>query len=138
MTIKSEARIHDEELIREMIAGLDEETAVDLWNARCEDLEYVDDIIYSMDEFDELFYGLSPLQLLEEVRGNNFDIRDNWFWISIYGPKSAEYPVTEEKGPVVLSELVEWVYENLDKAENTSARLEIESLDLECMNDEDE
>lgn len=65
--------------IREYIGNLSDYEQVGLWNDYCEAQSYYDDRIESMVDFNDLFYGMSPLDLIRRLDGD-FDPNDDWFY----------------------------------------------------------
>lgn len=65
--------------IREYIENLADDEQVDLWNDYCDVHEYYDDRVESMESFNELFYGVRPLEIIRRLDGD-FDPNDDWFY----------------------------------------------------------
>ena len=64
--------------LQETLEGEDE--IVRLWNEVHEAWANRDEYIYRMFEFDDLFQDNTPLQIVSEVEGRNFDTSDRWFY----------------------------------------------------------
>ena len=65
---------------------------VDAWNLRCEKKGYMDEFIENMSSFDEMFQNLSPLEIIDKVRGCDFCTGDDYFAFNGYGnPESFSY-----------------------------------------------
>ena len=59
----------------------------------CEELDSYngflgDDKIYNMEDFDDLMSGKSPLEIAQEIEGNNFSTDDDYFQFTMYGVES--------------------------------------------------
>lgn len=55
------------------------------WNEYCDKKGYSDNIIYSMDSFNECFGGMEPLDIISMVRGCDFSPSDDYFSYTSYG-----------------------------------------------------
>ena len=86
---------------------------VDAWNLRCEKKEYMDEFIEDMSFFDEIFQNLSPLEIIDKVRGCNFRTEDDYFAFNGYGnPESFSY--VEDYSRFSYDELAEYLADNGD------------------------
>ena len=86
---------------------------VNAWNLRCEKKEYMDEFIEDMSFFDEIFQGLSPLEIIDKVRGCNFRTEDDYFAFNGYGnPESFSY--VEDYSRFSYEELAEYLVDNGD------------------------
>lgn len=81
--------------IREYIKNLRDYEQVNLWNDYCEAQNYSDDRIGGMDEFDDLFYGLSPLEIVRRL-DSSFNPNHSWLYFDGWGNVcSTNYPEDE-------------------------------------------
>lgn len=86
---------------------------VDAWNLRCEKKEYMDEFIEDMSFFDEIFQNLSPLEIVDKVKGCNFCTGDDYFAFNGYGnPESFSY--VEDYSRFSYEELAEYLVDNGD------------------------
>ena len=86
---------------------------VNAWNLRCEKKEYMDEFIEDMSFFDEIFQNLSPLEIVDKVRGCNFCTGDDYFAFNGYGnPESFSY--VEDYSRFSYDELAEYLADNGD------------------------
>ena len=86
---------------------------VNAWNLRCEKKEYMDEFIEDMSFFDEIFQNLSPLEIVDKVRGCNFRTEDDYFAFNGYGnPESFSY--IEDYSRFSYEELAEYLADNGD------------------------
>lgn len=86
---------------------------VNAWNLRCEKKEYMDEFIEDMSFFDEIFQNLSPLEIVDKVRGCNFRTEDDYFAFNGYGnPESFSY--VEDYSRFSYDELAEYLIDNGD------------------------
>lgn len=65
--------------IREYIENLSDYGQVDLWNDYCDARNYNGDRIESMEDFNDRFCGMSPLDIIRCLNGD-FDPNDTWFY----------------------------------------------------------
>lgn len=118
------------EAIKEFIEELNSDDIVYLWNEYCDKVNYYDDRIYYMYEFDDLFYGKTPLDILDSV-SSDFSSNDDYFQFNGYGyAKSFDYP--EDR--IEVDEVVDFIIENDDSLENDDIR---DILDEEDEEDEE-
>jgi hypothetical protein len=67
------------EAIVEIIKGWSDSELLVAWNEYCDKKGYSDNIIYSMDSFNECFGGMEPLDIIDMVRGCDFSPSDDYF-----------------------------------------------------------
>ena len=81
---------------------------VNAWNLRCEKKGYMDEFIENMSSFDEMFQNLSPLEIIDKVRGCDFCTGDDYFAFNGYGnPESFSY--VEDYSRFSYEELAEYL-----------------------------
>ena len=81
---------------------------VNAWNLRCEKKGYMDEFIENMSSFDEMFQNLSPLEIIDKVRGCDFCTGDDYFAFKGYGnPESFSY--AEDYSRFSYEELAEYL-----------------------------
>ena len=86
---------------------------VKAWNLRCEKKGYMDELIEDMSFFDEMFQNLSPLEIVDKVKGCNFCTGDDYFAFNGYGnPESFSY--VEDYSRFSYEELAEYLVDNGD------------------------
>ena len=86
---------------------------VDAWNLRCEKKGYMDEFIENMSSFDEMFQNMSPLEIVDRVKGCNFCTGDDYFAFNGYGnPESFSY--VEDYSRFSYEELAEYLADNGD------------------------
>lgn len=80
------------------------------WNHHCDISKYPDDVIHTMDEFNDMYKNKTPLEILDSVSHIHFNTNDDYFVVDCYSARSDCDPkyLTEE------SELVEDMCENPD------------------------
>ena len=67
--------------LREYLESLDDAAKVDIWNSYTDATNNPDDLIYSMDEFDDVFSGAKPWEIARTCYySGNFCPADDWFW----------------------------------------------------------
>lgn len=80
---------------------------INLYNDFIEDMAYYDDRIYFMDEFDYLFDGMTPTEIIRSVDGD-FNVHGEYFthdgyrWISLFSDADlVDY--------IMADEFIEWL-----------------------------
>ena len=86
---------------------------VDAWNLRCEKKGYMDEFIENMSSFDEMFQNLSPLEIIDRVRGCNFCTGDDYFAFNGYGNLES-FSYAEDYSCFSYEELAEYLVDNGD------------------------
>ena len=86
---------------------------VNAWNLRCEKKEYMDEFIENMSSFDEMFQNLSPLEIIDRVRGCNFCTGDDYFAFNGYGNLES-FSYIEDYSCFSYEELAEYLVDNGD------------------------
>lgn len=74
------------EKIIEILENLCTEDAVEIWNDYCEETNNLDDHIFCMEEFDEVFQYSTPTEIVELI--GSFSTDDDYFTYGIYGVDS--------------------------------------------------
>ena len=86
---------------------------VNAWNLRCEKKGYMDEFIENMSSFDEMFQNLSPLEIIDKVRGCNFCTGDDYFAFNGYGNLES-FSYVEDYSRFSYEELAEYLVDNGD------------------------
>ena len=86
---------------------------VEAWNFRCEKKEYMDEFIENMSSFDEMFQNLSPLEIIDKVKGCNFCTGDDYFAFNGYGNLES-FSYVEDYSRFSYEELAEYLVDNGD------------------------
>ena len=84
---------------------------VNAWNLRCEKKGYMDEFIENMSSFDEMFQNLSPLEIIDKVRGCNFCTGDDYFAFNGYGNLES-FSYAEDYSCFSYEELAEYLVDN--------------------------
>ena len=71
--------------ISDVIKGWSDSELLVAWNEYCDVNGYSNNIIYSMDSFNECFGGMAPLDVIDMVRGCDFSTTDDYFSYTSYG-----------------------------------------------------
>ena len=71
--------------IIDWLKGLDDYEVVRLWNQYCDENNYFDDELYSMDDIDEIIPSMSPSEFFNRFDVGSFSISDSWFYTNGYG-----------------------------------------------------
>ena len=124
------------EEVLEMLRDMNDSDLVAVHNEYCGKVSYDDDMIFYMEELDELMYGMKPLDILREAR--EVDTNDDWIRWNGYGNlESTDYP----QDWMELDEIADYIVENDDALYNDDIRDlldEIEAENEEEEEDEDE
>ena len=97
---------------------------VDAWNLRGEKKGYMDEFIENMSSFDEMFQNLSPLEIIDKVRGCDFCTGDDYFAFNGYGnPESFSY--AEDYSRFSYEELAEYL---VDYGDSITANVDTDEL----------
>lgn len=98
------------ERIRAYLDDLNDGDQVWLWNEYCDTICDFDNRLESMDSFNDLFYGKTPLEIVGMI-GYQFSANDNWFYFDGCGYcRSCYYPDDH----IDLDELAEYIDDNDD------------------------
>ena len=100
------------EKIKEIIEEMSTEDKVVLWNVYCGSANRIDDWIYSMEEFDEQCFGMTPTEIAQSILYGDFRINDNYFWFNGYANLESDYDIDGEKSPFYIDELIDYIVEN--------------------------
>lgn len=120
--------------IREYIKNLRDYEQVNLWNDYCDAQDYDDDRIGGMDEFDDLFYGLSPLEIVRRL-DSSFNPNHAWFYFDDYGDVcSTNYPENEI---IQQDDIAEYIDESGDSLYDSGIAELLKSWDEDDEDDED-
>lgn len=124
-----------EERIRELIDNMSENEAMRLWNEYCDNDNRMDDCIYSMNDFDEIFSGYEPWEVARTCYySGNFCPAHDFFWLNGYGnAESSDFPSMDSKSPFYIDELVSYIMDNETSLYNDEIQ---EILDEEEENEE--
>lgn len=93
---------------------------VTLWNKVCEQYHYPDDMIYSMDEFDEICGPIAHndglISLIDKVQYGGLNTNDSWFWFNGYANLcSGDNPVTADDSPIDIDQIIGYLEEYGDE-----------------------
>lgn len=120
--------------IREYIKNLMAYEQVDLWNEYCDAQNYDDDRIGGMDEFDDLFYGLSPLEIVRRL-DSSFNPNHAWFYFDGWGDVcSTNCPENEI---IQQDDIAEYIDESGDNLYDPGIAELLKSWDEDDGDDED-
>ena len=120
--------------IREYIKNLRDYEQVNLWNEYCEAQNCEDDRIGGMDEFDDLFYGLSPLEIVRRL-DSSFNPNLAWFYFDGWGDIcSTNYP---EVDVIQQDDIAEYIDESGDSLYDSGIAELLENWDEDDEDDED-
>lgn len=120
--------------IREYIKNLSDYEQVHLWNEYCNAQNYSDDLIGGMDEFDDLFYGRSPLEIVRSL-DSYFNPNHGWFYFDGWGNVcSTNHP---EDDVIQQDYIAEYIDESGDSLYDSSIAELLENWDKDDEDDED-
>ena len=120
--------------IREYIKNLSDYEQINLWNDYCAAQGYCDDQIGCMDDFDDLFYGLRPLEIVRRL-DSSFNPDHDWFYFDGAGYVcSTNYPENEI---IQQDDIAEYIDESGDNLYDSGIAELLESWDEDDGDDED-
>lgn len=82
---------------------------VDSWNGSMESWR-----VYQMEELNDLFYGVKPLQLLEKL-ADGFDVSKDYFHETVYGLESCDLEDIMDDVRSYANEIAEKIIEAMDE-----------------------
>lgn len=120
--------------IREYIKNLRAYEQVDLWNEYCDAQNRSDDRIERMGEFDDLFYGRSPLEIIRCLDAT-FNPDHDWFYFDGWGAVcSTDRPENEI---IQQDDIAEYIDESGDSLYDSGIAELLKSWDEDDGDDED-
>lgn len=121
--------------LQDTIDNLSDDDLRNLHQDYCECNNYVDDMVYSMCDFDDLNNNKTPHEIAELVCGNDFNPNHDWFKYTIYGVESSD----NVSDLIYISDLVNWVEIDPDRIREYLDYDEEEELDeLLGLNDDED
>ena len=133
------AEYKDYRKLAEIIERLDDNEIVEVHNNYCEEVNYPDDIIYSMAEFDDLVTGTAS-EIINQISVSDFNLNDDYFVFDIYGIKSFSW-MGDGGCPVDADEIAQYAIDNEEDFGNNEISEFLEELadrEDDGWNDEDE
>ena len=107
--------------IRELIKNMTEEKKVILWNTYIYKKDIYESEINQMSSFDEVFYGVSLLRVIDAL-AEDFNTYDDYFWTDDCGViQSNDYPT--ECGIVDMQDIVDYIAEYEDPLEDKDVKI---------------
>lgn len=120
--------------IREYIKNLLDHEQVDLWNNYCDAQNYNDGRIEYMEDFDDMFYGLSPLEIVRRL-DSSFNPKHEWFYFDGAGDVcSTNYPEDEV---IQQDDIAEYIDKSEDNLYDSGIAELLKSWDEDDEDDED-
>lgn len=102
-----------EQKIKAIIEKMDDGDKIALWNESCYECNHCDDVIYSMDEFDEIVDGYSPLDIVRKTYySRNFDPNSAYFYFNGYANLASFDFADDEGSPFDIDDLVGRIVRN--------------------------
>lgn len=102
-----------EEKIKAIIEAMDDGEKIALWNESCRECGYYSDEIYSMDEFDEIMDGYSPLDIVQKIYyGGGFNPNHDYFAFDGYANLVSFDFADDEGSPLCIGNLVGRIVRN--------------------------
>jgi hypothetical protein len=95
-----------EERLQDIIDNTNDGIVLSWWNQRCDDYRDDERFIYTMDDFNDCFYGMKPIQIAEAIENAyRFSSCDEYWVNGIYGIESFDdvYDVMDD------DELIEYI-----------------------------
>ena len=119
--------------VMEMLKDMSDDDLVAVHNEYCEKVNYYDDMIYYMEELDELLHDMTPLEILSETR--DVDSNDIWIHYNGYGNLESTY---FPKDWMYLDDIADYIVENDDALHNDDIRNLLDEILLEEIEEEEE
>ena len=96
--------------VNEYLAELNDDETIYLWNYFCESYNRYEDMIQDMCEFDDRCNGLTPTEIANLTREEDFNPNDDYFYETVYG-----FASTSDIFDIVdLSDLTDYIIDNDD------------------------
>ena len=81
------------ERIKDYLNSMEPARRIYIHNQYCEQANYPDDTIYSMDDFNDVFTGKEPWEIARTCYYGDFCPAHDWFWFNGYGNAvSGDFP----------------------------------------------
>lgn len=121
------------EKVIKILEELDDDSIVDMWNQYCSEVNYDDDMIYSLDEanINDICYMKKPWDILRCLDGA-FNVNDNWFYWNGYGKYGNIVSIDNIFDMVELGDLADYIIDE----ENDLGNSDIEGILEEAKEDE--
>lgn len=100
-----------ERKIEGLLNDMDMSELVPIWNQYCEAVNYMDDMVESMDCFDELMSGKEPHEIAEMICYGEFNYGDDWFAFNGYGNLISFDYARDKKSPIDTRAVAEYAVE---------------------------
>ena len=97
--------------IVEYINGMDTDEKLALHNEYCDAANCMDDCIYSMDELDEMLYGVDKWEFARMIRFGDFDFMKDFWGFNGYG-NLVSYNAWEL--PIYAEDIADYILSNED------------------------
>lgn len=115
-------------LIDYMVEDLTNKEIVDLYNEYCSGTMDIDYWIYRMEDFNDVFSGNKPWEIITEVLYGDFRMEDTYFSFNRDGSLvSFSNPRTDINSPIDIKGIAEYCYNNDEDLGDTGIR---EILDI--------
>ena len=122
------------ERVSEAIEDMLSTDLIDVWNMYCDKGNNLEDRYLYMEEFNELFYGCTPLKIAEVVYDEDFNPNHEYFKEGIYGVTSYE-DAWSCVCDMDTDMLIDYIVDNDESFRNQDLRIALSEDDGE---DEDE
>ena len=77
-----------EQRVKEAFTELSNSEKVRVWNEYCDKVNCFDDTIFQMCELDYIKQGTSPMDILKQANGNDFNPYEDYFKDTVFGIES--------------------------------------------------
>jgi len=117
-----------QEKIKEVIENMTEGEKISLWDNYCNEDSRMDDYIYSMEEFDEIFSGSLPWEVVRTCYySGNFCPAHDFFWFNGYGnAESSDFPSLDGNSPFYIDEIVSYIVDNENSLYNDDIQVALD------------
>lgn len=106
--------------VEEVIDCMENDELMEVWNNYCDKVEWSDDKVYYIDEFNDMYSCEYPLDIARRVVDNDFSPNDYYFKTNCYGDLTSDDYVSELIND--KCSLINYVVENNDDLGSSDLR----------------
>lgn len=119
------------EEIETVVTGLTEDDVLKLWNEVADDTGEIENV-HRMDEFDDVFYGVPPIDIVRIAHDScNFDPDDDAFTYSEYSEDLQSFSGVMDV--IDIDRLVDEIYDKQDTFDCMELVMLFDSVEAECI-----
>ena len=104
------------EKLKELLSNMDDNAIMYIHNEYCYSTNNYDDVIYSMDDFDEIFANSKPWDIARTCYySDKFCPAHNYFWFNGYGNAVSSDYITDE---IYIDDIIDYIIDNKESFYN--------------------